>query len=135
MKKINYLGLVGLGCGALLLSGCGGKAHTLTCEMNTDDQNQKVEIQFNSDETKAEKLFMEMTMTIADDITDEQVTQAKDAMKSGCEDAGYKDCKVSVSGKKLTYSFEAEPDVLGYDTSNNLEDTKKEAEADGYTCK
>ena len=135
MKKINYLGLVGLGCGALLLSGCGGKAHTLTCELNTDDQKQKVEFQFNSDETKAEKLYMEMTMKINEDVTDDQIDQAKDAMKSGCEDAGYKNCKISVSGRNLTYSFETTPDVLGYDPANTLEETKKDDESDGYTCK
>lgn len=135
MKKINYLGLVGLGCGALLLAGCGGKSHTLTCTMESGDQKQTIEIGFNSDETKAETIWMEMTMSLGDDISSEQVDQSKDAIKSGCEQAGYKKCKVTSSGKKLTYSFETTPDSAGFEAEGSLADTKKAAEADGYTCK
>lgn len=134
MKKINYLGLVGLGCGALLLAGC-GKSHTLTCTMKSDDQSQTIEIGFNSDETKAETVWMEMTMNLGDDVTEEQVSQSKDAIQQGCEQAGYKKCKVSTSGKKLTYSFESTPDEAGFEAEGTLEDTKKAAEADGYSCK
>ncbi len=134
MKKINYLGLVGIGCGALLLAGC-GKSHTLKCELKSGEQSQVVEIQFNSDETKAESVWMEMTMNLGDDVTEEQVSQSKDAIKDGCESAGYKKCKVSASGKKITYSFETTPDEAGFEAQGTLEDTKKEAEADGYTCK
>lgn len=135
MKKINYLGLVGLGCGTLLLAGCGGKAHTLTCEMKSDEQSQKVEITFNSDETKAESVWMEMTVPLGDEVTDDQIEQSKEAIKSGCESAGYKKCKVSVSGKKITYSFEASPEEAGYNATGNIDEVKKEAEADGFTCK
>ena len=135
MKRINYLGLVGLGCGALLLAGCGGKAHTLTCTMESEEQKQTIEIQFDKDEKKAESVWMEMTMSLGDDVADDQVSQSKDAIKSGCEQAGYKKCKVSSSGKKLTYSFETTPESAGFEAYGTLEDTKKAAEADGYTCK
>lgn len=134
MKKINYLGLVGLGCGALLLAGC-GKSHTLTCELESGDQKQTIEITFNSDETEAESVWMEMSMELGDDVTEDQISDSKDAIKSGCESAGYKKCKVSTSGKKITYSFEATPDEAGFNAKGTLEDTKKDAEADGYTCK
>ena len=133
MKK--YLGLVGLGCGALLLAGCGGKSHTLTCTMKDDTQKQTVEIQFNSDETKAEKISMELVMTFDDSVTSEQLVQSQEALKEGCESAGYTNCKAKVSGHELTYSFDGTPETVGFEANGKLEDVKKDAEADGYTCK
>lgn len=133
MKK--YLGLVGLGCGVLLLSGCGGKAHTLTCTMKDDTQTQTVEIKFNDEETKAENVSMELVMTFDDSVTSEQLEQSKDALKEGCESAGYKNCKASTSGNKLTYSFEGTPETVGFEAEGKLEDVKKAAESEGYSCK
>ena len=135
MKKINYFGLVGLGCGALLLAGCGGKAHTLRCEMKSGDQSNVVEIQFNSDETKAEKIFVELSMNVGEEATSEQIEQSKEYLIKGCESSGNKNCKVNVSGKTITYSYETTPEDANFEADGKLEDVKKEAESDGYTCK
>ena len=135
MKKINYLGLVGLGCGALLLSGCGGKSHTLKCELKSDSQEQVVEIEFDKDEKKAKNLYYELTIKLDEGITDEQINEAKNSLKEGCESQGNKNCKVSSSKNKITYSFETEPDNSGFDASGSLEEVKKLAEEDGFSCK
>ena len=135
MKKINYLGLAGVGLSALLLAGCGGKAHTLTCELKSGTQSNHVEIEFNSDETKAEKIYVELSMDIGEGATDEQIEQTKEYLIQGCEEAGNKKCSAKVSGTKLTYSFETTPDGSNFDANGKLEDVKKAAEEDGYTCK
>lgn len=33
MKNVKYLGFVGLGCAALVLTGCGQDSHTLICTL------------------------------------------------------------------------------------------------------
>lgn len=136
MKKINYLGLVGLGCGALLLAGCGGgKAHTLTCELDEGEQKNHIEITFNKEETKAESVYFELTMSIGEDLTDEQIDASKEYLIKGCESSGYKKCDAKISGSKLTYSFETTPELSNFSAEGKLEDVKKAAEEDGYSCK
>lgn len=134
MKKINYLGLVGLGCGALLLSGCGA-SHTLTCEMKTGGQEMTYEIEFNKDETKVESVSVEFVLDLGSEATDEEVEQSKEAIKENCTEYGYKNCKVSAKGKKITYSYESSAAEAGFDAEAKLEDVKSDAEKSGFSCK
>ena len=135
MKKINYLGLIGIGFGALVLTGCGGKAHTLVCDLKSGDQSNHIEIEFNDDETKAEKISLELSMNVGDEATEEQIDQTKQYLEEGCKSSGYSDCKVSVDGKKIVYSYSTTPEESGMETTGKIEDVKKAAEEDGYTCK
>ena len=137
MKKYNLLGLVGLGCGALLLSGCfgGDNSHTLKCEQSAGGQKNAIEIEFNDDETKAQKVSMEITMDLGDDVTDAQMEQSKEQLKTNCEESGYQDCKVTSNGSKLTYHFAGDAEKMGVDGSTDLKTIKSGLEDDGYSCK
>ena len=137
MKKINYLGLVGVGVGALLLSGCGGGGsdHTLVCDLKSGEQTNHVEIKFNDDETKAEKISYELSMSVGDEATEEQLEQTKEYLEEGCKTSGNKNCSVKIEGKKLIYSYETTPEDANIEANGKLEDVKKAAQEDGYTCK
>ncbi len=138
MKKYNLLGLIGLGCGALLLSGCfggGENSHTLKCEQSAGGQKNVIEIEFNDEETKAQKVIMEITMDLGEDVTDEGMEQSKEQLKANCEETGYQDCKVTSSGTKLIYHFAGSAEKMGVDGSTDLKTIKEGLEEDNYSCK
>ena len=94
-----------------------------------------IEITFNKEETKAESVYFELTMSIGEDLTDEQIDTSKEYLIKGCESSGYKKCDAKISGSKLTYSFETTPELSNFSAEGKLEDVKKAAEEDGYSCK
>lgn len=138
MKNVKLLGLLGLSS-MLFLTGCGGDAHTLTCSKTEDDGKVEVKVKFNSDETKAEKVTMDMTMK-GDDASKEELEQAK-ALYEGflCANKGedgFDKCEVSVKGNDLVIHMEGTAESLGEeDFDGSMEEVKKAAEEDGYTCK
>lgn len=136
MKNVKYLGFVGLGCAALLLTGCGG-GHTLTCTKQEDGQTEEVVYEFNDKEDKVTGAKMYMTVDIPEDTSDEEIEQAKSLLESMfCSSTTLKDCKTSVKGNK--FEFEASVDPEGLD-DEDFKGTKAELKAnleeDGYTCK
>ena len=131
MKKM-YLGLVGLGCGALLLTGCGGSAHTLKCTQNSDGSEMTITIYYNSDETKAENVKLEGVYD-ASGVSEADLKEGKKQLEKQCDNSNYKKCKVTTSGKKLVMTMEVSPDYLGYD-GQSLKETKEKAISTGYDC-
>ena len=137
MNKFKVLGFTVLGCGALLLTGCGGggsSAHTLNCSIEEDGQSMKVEVKFNDEETAAEKVTMEMSVTIPDGTSDEEIEAAKQMFESSCAAGTYDKCDVSVSGGKLKVTMVGKAEDMDF-AKGTLEETKKSAEDAGYTCK
>jgi hypothetical protein len=136
MKNFKMLGLVGLGCGALLLTGCGGSGHKLKCEQKTDNQEITLEVVYNSDETKAEKATMDMIIPIPDGTSDEEIQQAKSMLELSCSAGTYDKCEVKQSKSSLTMHIEGSAQSLGgVEESKSLKDAKTELEQSGYTCK
>ena len=81
MKNKKYLGVLGLGCAALLLTGCGG--NKLTCT-NTEEQDgfgkstEKIVFNYDKDGKKIESLDMEMSIELeSDEINNETIIYSK----------------------------------------------------------
>jgi hypothetical protein len=131
MKKM-YLGLVGLGCGALLLTGCGGSAHTLKCTQKYGDNEMTLTIYYNSDETKAESITGE---TIVDETkkTEEEFESHRDAIEDQCKNIDVKSCKVTTSGKKIILTVEANPEYFGYN-GESLKEAKESFAKEDFKC-
>lgn len=150
MKNKKYLGLLGLGCGVLLLTGCGGKTlsggKTLNCEMDMSDMlagmgnmTAEIEIDYNSDGTEAEKATMTMTVEVtSDDVTDEMIDSLEESLQGECdtEDSGFDSCKVKRDGKKIVMTATGSADSIEgeIEEQTTLEDAKKALEDAGYTC-
>ncbi len=150
MKNKKYLGLLGLGCGVLLLTGCGGKTlsggKTLNCEMDMSDMlagmgnmTAEIEIDYNSDGTEAEKATMTMTVEVtSDDVTDEMIDSLEESLQGECdtEDSRFDSCKVKRDGKKIVMTATGSADSIEgeIEEQTTLEDAKKALEDAGYTC-
>ena len=143
MKNIKVLSMITLGCGALLLTGCGGNSHTLTCEKEFEDgQHEILDLKYNDDETKLEEIEATMEIEISEGTSDEEIEQAKSMYESMlCNGEGYK-CSVDEKGGKLVVTLSGGVDELSsleivadIEEGKTLEELKKEAEEEGYTCK
>lgn len=133
MKNLKVLGMIGLGCGMLFLTGC-GDAHTLKCERSEDGQSVSVEVKYNSDETKPEKVSMEMVYDAGDEATSEQLEQAKELFESSMCTDDYDKCSVNIKGKTLVINVSGTAEKLDF-PEGSMADAKKQAEEEGYTCK
>ena len=144
MKLKKGLGLLGLGCTAVALTGC-GSSHTLTCtQEETSDNGSKTvmeaKLKYNDDDTSIESATMEMILTAPSDATDEELEQAESLLESVCEYMGEGlDCTTKRDGNTFTVRASGDVEDLGIVNDLVKETTMAEArkllEDDGYTCK
>lgn len=138
MKKV----LLGLCC-TLVLTGCGGK--TLTCTMsekeNGMEMKQKVALTFKDDKNVKGK--MEVSIKIGDEGK-EYLDLMKGMLDAAFEEYEEAGLKVDSKSKKnsLTISVKYDVDKLTDELKKDLdysdttyEETKKQLEDEGYTCK
>ena len=131
MKKM-YLGVLGLACGALLLTGCGGSSHTLKCTQKYGDNEMTLTIYYNSDNTKAESIT---GVTIVDETnkTEEEFESHRDAIEEQCRNIDVKSCKVTTNGKKIILTVEADPEYFGYN-GESLKELKESFAKEDFKC-
>lgn len=143
----KYLGLVGLGCGVLLLTGC-GSANTLNCSMDMDDMlaglgtmKAEVELEYDKDGKEVKGASMKMVVEITnDDVTDDMLDSLEEELNGQCEDGegDFDDCSVKRDGKKITLKASgdvekiAESEEIAKDTTK--EKAKEYFEEQGFTC-
>ena len=135
----KFFGLVGIGCLAVLLTGCGGKGnseHALKCVKKTEGQEVTIEIQYNDEETKAESATLDMIVPIPSGTSESEIQIAKSTLKSSCSSGTYEKCEVNETKEALTMHFEGTPEnISGIEDSKTLKEAKESLEADlGYTC-
>ena len=139
MKNKKLLGVIGLGCSALLLTGCGGKKLTCTMEEEADGMGTtKMEMVFHFDKEgkKVESLDMEMAIEYDKDIKDETKEFYEGFFEETCEDEeAPKDCKVTAKDDSISLKASGTPEELDYDAEGDYDEIKEEMEDDGYTCK
>lgn len=137
MKNVKYLGFVGLGCAALLLTGCGGNSHTLTCTREADGESQKVVYEFNDKEDKVTGAKMYVTTEIPEGTSDEEIEQTKSLLEGMlCTSDMFENCKTSVKGNKLEFQASVSSQGLeDEDFKGTKEEVKASLEEDEYTCK
>lgn len=144
----KYLGMLGLGCGVLLLTVCGG-GKTLTCKSDMSEQlaglgkwDTEVILDYDNDGEKVESTTMKMTIEFTnEDVTDEMIDSFKETLGQSCgsEDAeSFDKCEVKKDGRKLTLEAkgpaEANDDLAGITEKTALEEAKKLLEEQGFTC-
>lgn len=135
MKKGMVLGLV-LGCGALLLTGCGGSdAHTLKCTQKGDGSNVELTLHYNSDDTKIEKIDITQEMVLPEGTSESDASAYKAAFEEQCNLTGMK-CSVKLNGNKVIIDYSGAPADVGYNSieSKSLEEVKKQAKDNGMVC-
>ncbi len=135
MKLIKRIGVVGVCCLALFLSGCGSESHVLKCEIKSVESTIKLNITFDSTKTKIENVKTKTIIDLGNYYTDEQVKQMRDFTEQGCKDSGGINCKVSLDGKTITSEYEAKGLDLINDEDISFEELKTKLEQDGYSCK
>ena len=91
MKK--YLTVFAIG-GALLLTGCGGSGHTLTCSQELEGIKMESTVYFNNAEDKVEKVVTEVTQTF--DSEDEAKTAAS---QEDLVCTAYEECSIKQNHK------------------------------------
>ncbi len=154
MKNVKYLGFVGLGCAALLLTGCGGESsnsgtgsnkdkdntpvrHVLTCTKTEGTDVETLEYEFNDKEDKVEGVKMIMTSEVPEGVSDDDIKEAKDYLEELlCSDGVLTGCNTSVKGNKL--QFEATVTSSGLEDEEfkgSKQEIKSSLESDGYSCK
>jgi len=132
----KYLGMVGLGCGLLLLTGCGG--NKLTCTMSEEEEGvasseAEVVIHYDSDWKKIESIDMEMSIEVEDD---EMLEMYEGFFGGMCEmDEAPKECDVKTKGNKITLSASGDAKEMDYEQDTSKEDLIEQLENEGYTCK
>ena len=133
-KKL--LGILGIGCGLLLLTGCGGSSNTLTCSKEADGQNMTTSISFDKD-GKPESATLEIVMDGSEEegVTKENIGDYAEMVEAYFCSEDYDSCKVTTSGLTITLKATAKPSALDLEEEATKEDLKKEAEEDGFTCK
>lgn len=134
--KRKILGFIGLGCGVLLLTGCGGSAHTLSCEYEDEDEGyyENFDLKFNDDETEPESAKIEMTYVAPSGTSNEEMEEARKSLEATyC--SLYDECKVKISGDKVTISVSSDVEKLNGVKKQSLEKYKEELENEGYSCK
>lgn len=151
MKSVKYLGFVGLGCAALLLTGCGGESsnsgsgsdkdktpvkHVLTCSMSEGTDVLNVEIEFNDKEDKVVGAKMNMSTKIPEGATDENIEEVKDYIDETMCVSDLENCKSFVSGDTIKFEASFTADSLkDEDFEGNKNEVKEKLEDGGYTCK
>lgn len=146
MKNKKYLGMLGLGCAALLLTGC-GSGKELKCTMDMSDQmaglgtmKAEIVVDYDSKGETPEKATMKMVVEItSEDVTDEMVDSLEDSLKTTCddEDANYESCEVKRDGRKITLEATGKAEDMEdaeIEADQTLEEAKKEMEEAGFTC-
>lgn len=143
----KYLGLVGLGCGALLLTGCGG-GKTLTCKSDMSEQlaglgnwNTEISLNYDNDGKKVESATMKMTVELTnEDVTDDMIDQFKESLNEICddEDESFDKCEVKKDGRKITLEAKGKVDsnnaLEGVTEETSLEEAKELLKNQGFTC-
>lgn len=149
MKGLKLLTIVVVGL--LCLTGCGEK--TLTCT-NTEEDNgvkmvQEAQMTFKDDQVTKVRMSIEATAT--DDDIKEYWGSFISAMESQYEEVDEEGVKLTLTNDEKNYKFimtvevdvtkASEDALVEYDleqladTTATLGEVKKEAEADGFTCK
>ncbi len=123
----------------VLMTGCGQK--TLTCTMNDEELgNSEIVVNFDGND-EITSLDMDLEMDFGVEIPEEQ----KDSLCNEYIEEGYEDsveCSVEIDGTKLmldlSYDITKVSDEMKEeltDGSSGYDDTLKQSEEDGYTCK
>lgn len=145
MKSKKYLGMLGIGCAALLLTGC-GSGKQLKCEMDMSDElaglgTMKMEliIDYDKNGETAEKATMKMEIDITTtevEVTDEQMDSLEKSLEKNCEEEDFDSCTVKRDGKKVTLTAtSSKPEDVEASANRTYEEAKKELTEEGYTCK
>ena len=140
MKKY-LIALVAL---LVVVTGC-GNTKKLTCTMTEDGENAKAVMEFDK-EDKLTKMTMTMSQDFEQELTKEEVELYQGVMSAACASYPdeYADCEVKVDKKKMeiivSYDVSKMTDEqieeMGIDkTTMSYDEMKKDAEADGFTCK
>lgn len=149
MKGLKLLTIVVVGL--LCLTGCGEK--TLTCTNTEEDSGVKMvqEAQMTFKDDQVTKVRMSIEATATDDDIKEYWGSFISAMESQYEEVDEEGVKLTLTNDEKNYKFNmtvevdvtkaSEDALVEYDleqladTTATLEEVKKEAEADGFTCK
>ena len=132
----KYLGMVGLGCGLLLLTGCGGNKLTCTAveeEEGFGSSDTKIVFHYDSDWKKIESIDMEMSVDLE---SDEMLEMYKGFFDEMCEmDEAPKDCEVKTKGNNITLKSSGSAEEMDYEKETSKEEVIENLEEEGYTCK
>ena len=140
MKKKN-LAVFTLGCGLLLLTGCGGNKLTCTVDMSDEldgfgTMEAEVVFHFDSDWKKVEEFDMEMIVELSDEFEDEAMDLFKGQLEEMCEgDDAPKDCEVKVKGNKATLTASGDSEIMEIEEDMTKEEVIEAMEDEGFTCK
>lgn len=134
---MKRLGLVLVGVSLLFLAtGCGGKK--LSCSMNEDGQNTKVDVKYDSKDS-IETVSMEYTMSFEDlEVTDEELDEFIKGMEETAKEENYK-LEATKNGDSVTIKMEINADkvddALGEEYHVGYDELKALFEEEGATCK
>lgn len=151
MKNKKYLGILGIGAMALLLTGCGGNKE-LTCSQEVNKVTKiTASFEYNTDETEIKNAELRLTVDISkvdfeefeyEGTKEELLKETQQEWLEGCEDEGLSDCKVTeetengfvIVGKGNLEELEENFDLEGLNKKMLLEENKKAWETQGYSC-
>lgn len=139
MKK-RCLSILGLGCAALVMTGC-GSSNKLVCTQDLSSEfgdygkgEERLEITFNSDGTQIESATTYIDVEITKDEMLNMVDLFKSTLESNCsKDSQFSSCDVKTT--KNTVSMEADMVIPEDEKEATIDETREDIESSGFTCK
>ena len=135
----KYIGVFGLGCMTLLLTGCGGNKLNCSCVDKDEERGERyAEYVFHYDEEwkTIESIDYEYGYRLSDSEA-KNIDDYEEELKESCDDDDApSDCKVTVSGNDAYLTATADADTFGIDKDTSKDDMIEEIESDDEcSCK
>ncbi len=134
MKKVGKF--IGLGCGLLLLAGCGSNnSNQLFCSVDQNDMKYEVTINFNSDLTEATGGTIYQRVFIPDKDSREEAEEAVDTYCD--EDEFLEKCEATIQDDYFIVNgtISAQNIKDSFEDASTYEEIAEELEDRGYSCR
>ncbi len=131
--------VLGIGCGVLLLTGCGSdNTKVLTCTLDSERVSAKAQMTFNADGTELQSITIsedveanESFLEEMEDLSSDEICDEADLPLATCN-ANIKGNILHIEGTVATRDID---EVFnGVDDSVTYNSVKEAAEEDGFTC-
>ena len=132
MKKIGLFLVFSL---TLLATACGEKSNTLSCKLNSVNEEINLTIEFNNEGTKIEKYKEDTKVSLDNRYSKEDLDVFINLAKTACEQSGNLNCEVRVVDDKIVSSSLKNLNDLINGSNISIDRLKEMLEKDGYSCK
>ena len=130
--------VLGIGCGVLLLTGCGNSGKVLTCTLDSETGSAKAQMTFNEEGTELQSLAITEDAEVSESFLNGAEDLSSDEI---CEelDLSLITCNANINGNRIHVEATVAPKEIdqlfrGIDDDVTYDSIKEAALDDGFTC-